>query len=173
MEVISNILWVDSDIEKEENNIYKEELESIWYLKLKYFYNVKEAINYTKKIQFIETKIIVSGQLYIEFIENFIQNLNEINVIPKIIIFETQKELFLENNIQYENLINHPFYNSGGIKTSFNEIKNFLIEPLENKHLNKREDNIQMTFDYIDNKSKLVLPLFYKVLIEMTSSDKL
>ena len=173
MEVISNILWVDSDIEKEENDIYKEELESIWYLKLKYFDNVKETINYIKKIQFMETKIIVSRKLYIEFIENFMQNLNKINIIPKIIIFDTQKELFIENNIQYENLINHPFYNSGGIKKSFNEIKNFLIKPLDNKHLNKNEDNIQMTFEYIDSKDKLLLPLFYKVLIEMTSSDKL
>ena len=29
-----------------------------------------------------------------------------------------------------------------------------------------------MTFEYIDNQDKLVLPLFYKMLIETAPSDK-
>ena len=88
MVLISNVLWIDGNIENEENSIYRKELESICYLKLTCFKNTKEAIDYLKIIEFVETKIIVSGRLYIEFIKMFIENIKEINVIPKIVIYK-------------------------------------------------------------------------------------
>ena len=144
--------------------INKKDLESFGYLKLICFKDTREAIDYLKKIQFIETKIIISGKLYIEFIKLFIENLKNINVIPKIIIFTNKKELFIENNKQYLEYINHSFYNFGGIQTTFNKIKNFL-------EYKREEDDIQMTFEYIDNIDKLALPLFYKTLIESTKCE--
>ena len=172
MVLISNVLWIDGNIENEENSIYRKELESICYLKLTCFKNTKEAIDYLKIIEFVETKIIVSGRLYIEFIKMFIENIKEINVIPKIVIFTKNKDLFLENNKQYINYINHSFYNFGGIKILFEEVKDFLMNKNLCKKLNLNDENIQMTFEYIDNKSKLTLPLFYKTLIE-TSNDRM
>ena len=105
MVVISNVIWINSNIENEEYKKIMKELESIWYLKFKSFKNVKEAISYLKIIEFVETKVIVNEELYIEFIDNFINNLNDIKIIPKIIIFSKQKELFLQNNRQYKNII--------------------------------------------------------------------
>ena len=101
MVVLSNVIWIDSNVYNEENAQYRKELESIWYFKVKCFENIKEAINYLKEIQFVETKIIVSGRLYTEFLSKFIENLKEINVIPKIIIFAKEKELFNKNNKKY------------------------------------------------------------------------
>ena len=49
----------------------------------------------------VETKIIVSSEYYIEFINSFINNINDIKVIPKIAIFTKQKELFINSNKQY------------------------------------------------------------------------
>ena len=173
MVVLSNVIWIDSNVYNEENGQYRKELESIWYFKVKCFENTKEAINYLKEIQFVETKIIVSGILYTEFLSKFIENLKEINVIPKIIIFEKEKELFIKNNKKYEEYINHSFYNFGGIKTTFEEIKNFLInQNYGNKVYKNKEENIQMTFEYIDSQAKLALPLFYKTLIDTQPSDK-
>ena len=97
MEVISNIIWVDSNVDNEENSKYQKELESIWYIKLKCFKNIKDSINYIKQIKFVETKIIISGRLYIEFIDTFIKNINNINVIPKIIIFTKNKDNIINN----------------------------------------------------------------------------
>ena len=164
MVIMSNVIWIDSNIDNAENSKYRKELESFGYLKLICFKDTNEAIDYLKTIQFIETKIIISGKLYIEFIKLFIEYLRNINVIPKIIIFTNKKELFIENNKQYLEYINHSFYNFGGIQTTFNEIKNFL-------EYNREEDNIQMTFEYIDNIDKLALPLFYKTLIESTKCE--
>ena len=132
MVAISNIIWVNSDAKNEEQQKFLKELEPIWYLKIKSFKNIKEAIDYIKIIEFVETKIIVNGELYIEFINHFINNLNELNVIPKIIIFTKQKDLFINYHKQYEKIINNPFYNFDGIKTTFEEIKQFLISQQNN-----------------------------------------
>jgi hypothetical protein len=173
MVALSNVIWIDSNVYNEENAQYRKELESIWYFKVKCFENIKEAINYLKEIQFVETKIVVSGRLYTEFLSKFIENLKEINVIPKIIIFAKEKESFIKNNQKYEEYINHSFYNFGGIKTTFEEIKNFLInQNYGNKVYKNKEENIQMTFEYIDSQAKLTLPLFYKTLIDIEPSDK-
>ena len=174
MVVISNVMWIDKNVDNEENKGYRKYLESIWYLKLKCFKNINEAIEYLKEIQFVETKIIISGRLYIEFINIFIENFKEINVIPKIIIFTNNKKLFIKNNEKYLEFINHSFYNYGGIKTTFEEIKNFLINPnFENKSNKRQEEDIHMIFEYIDSKDKLALPLFYKILIKSSSNDKI
>ena len=86
MTSISNVIWIDEDFENEETKKYRIEIESILYLKVNCFVKVEEAINYLKQIEFVETKIIIGGKFYKEFIDNFIKNLNEINVIPKIAI---------------------------------------------------------------------------------------
>lgn len=150
------------------------ELELIWYLKIKAFRNAKEAIDYLKIIQFVETKVIVSGESYIEFLTHFQNNINDFNVIPKIVIFTKRKEQFINNNMHYENFINNSFYNFGGIKTSFEEIKKFLVNSeTQIKSKNVEEENVQMTFEYIEKIEKLALPLFYKTLIELTPNENL
>ena len=129
-----------------------------------------EALNYIKTLKFVETKIIVNGGLYIEFIKTFMNNIKDIQVIPKIVIFTKNEKLFIENNSQYKDIINHSFYNFGGIKTSFNEIKQFLTNKIKS---NKENDDKLMTFEYIDNKAQLALPILYKSLIETTPNNKI
>ena len=134
-----NVIWIDSNIDNEENNKYLKELKKIWYLKIESFKNIEEALKYIKQLQFVETKIVVSSEIYIQFINSFKENINDINVIPKIIIF-TKDNNFNQSN---QEILNHPFYNYGGIKTTFNEIKNFLISPQNKKQIKKEEnDNI-------------------------------
>ena len=172
MVVISNIIWIDQNVDNEENNGYLKELKNYNYFKIKCFKNIDEAINEIKKIEFEETYIILSGKLYITFIEKFKENLKDMYIIPKIIIFTGNKEKFIEYNKEYSSILNHPFYNLGGIKTSFNEIKQFILNPIINKKILNRDDEGQLTFEYIDCKEKLGLPLLYKSLIEVTPNDK-
>ena len=63
MVIISNIIWLDSNIDNKENTKYRKELELSGYFKLICFKDIKESIDYLKTIQFIETKIIISGKL--------------------------------------------------------------------------------------------------------------
>ena len=172
MVVISNVIWIDFIVDNEENSRYLEELKTYFFFKVKYFKNVDEAINKIKKIKFEETNIIVSGRLYFEFIEKFKENLKDICVIPRIIIFTRNKEKLIENNKEFNYLLNHPFYNLGGIITSFDDVKKFLLKKINKKNL-IRNDEGQLAFEYIDCKEKLGLPLFYKSLIEVTPKDKI
>ena len=170
---IINIIWIDPNVHNEENACYLKELEKIQNTKINLFKNVMEALTLIKNIKFSETNIIISGSLYTEFIEKFEENLIDIFIIPKIIIFTSSKKRFIENNKYYNDKYN-AFYNLGGIQTSFDDIKNFLLKPLS-KPINKKgkiEDN-KLTFEYIDCKEKLVLPLLYQSLIEITSTDNI
>ena len=170
---IPNIIWIDKNIDNKENILYLEELNNIKNTKISPFKNVIDALTLIKKIKFSETNIIISGSLYSEFIEKFEENLSDIFIIPKIIIFTSNKERFLENNKNYNDKY-YSFYSLGGIQTSFDDIKKFLIKPIS-RPINKkyRNEENQLTFEYIDSKEKLVLPLLYRSLIELTSTDNI
>ena len=166
-----NAIWIDANIDNYENREYTKELCKINSLKLKLFKNVNEAITYIKSIKFKETKVIISGRLYSEFVKAFKNNIIYIYTIIKIIVFTSNEQGFLEYNKDYYNNANK-FYNYGGIAISFEQIKEFLN--IDNKKKEKGYSifsekiseivDDQIIFEYIDNKEKLLLPLFFKTL---------
>ncbi len=141
------VLWIDSSLDNDENKGYIKELKQIGSIRLKLFKNIEAAIEQLKYIEFKETKIIISGSLYSEFLKSFKENILEMYIAPKIIIFTKDKENFIKINEDYYKDINK-FYTYGGIAISFNEIKEFLIDK-EIKPIKKQED-LQLTFEYID-----------------------
>ena len=124
-----------------------------------------------KYIEFQETKVIISGKLYSEFVKKFKENIIDMCVAPKIIVFASNKEKFIENNKEYQNNSNL-FYKFGGIATTIDEIKKFLKNEIKPQKMQKEED-IQLTFEFIDCIEKLQLPLFFKCLIDTASNDNM
>ena len=169
-----HIIWVDSNVDGEENTSYIEELKSLGYYRITCFKDINEAIEYIKTIEFEETIIIVSGSLYIHFIEAFKSNINDIFVIPQIIIFGANKEKLFQNNPKNRNFINKTFYNVGGFHNSFNEIKKYIKNSQGKKKVILRRDHeADLIFDYIDCEEKLALPTLYEALIQVTPNDKI
>ena len=166
-----NVIWIDENYENEENTLNIHELGEYNQLKIKCFKEIDRGMEYIKQIQFEETNIIISGELYIQFIKKFIDNLKDIYIIPKIIIF-TKNVDRLKNNNEYKKYSDNSFYCLGGIKTTFQEIKEFIIKPLTDKVLS-REDEGNLTFEYIDCKEQLYYPLLYKSLMDTTNIDNL
>ena len=164
-------IWIDENIDNEENTKYSKKLESMGLLSLKLFKEVDEAINHMKNINFQETKVIICDNLYSEFIKKFKENIIDMCVAPKIIVFTKNKEKFIKNNKEYQNNSNL-FYKFGGIATTFDEIKKFLKNKNQPQKMKKSED-IQLTFEYIDNIEKLILPIFFKSLIDNASIDNM
>ena len=121
---MSKIIWVDRNIYNEENLGYVKELEELGYKKLRLFETVNDAFDYMKSILFDDTKIIVSGGLFSEFINTFKANIKDICFIPKIIIFTKNEKRFLGYNQDYEKTENK-FYTFGGIATIIDEVKDF------------------------------------------------
>ena len=165
----SLVLWIDTNILNQENTAYIKELESNKSLRVHAFKDIDEAITFMKSIKYEETKVIISGRLYPEFVKEFKENINTMRIAPKIIVFTVSKEKFLEYNKFYDNNDNR-FYSYGGIATSFKEIMDFLKDGFIPKISNKSDIN-QFIFEYIDNKEKLMLPLFFKTLIDNTPID--
>jgi len=169
--IMPHTIWIDENIDNEENTKYSKKLESIGLLSLKLFKEIDKAINHMKNINFLETKVIVCDSLYSEFVNKFKENILDMFVAPKIIVFTKNKEKFIENNKEYQNNINS-FYKFGGIATTFDEIKKFLKNKNQPQKM-KKSDDIQLTFEYIDNIEKLALPIFFKSLIDNTSNAKM
>jgi hypothetical protein len=146
------------------------------------FSNIIDAINKIRKIFFEESIIIVNGKLSIQFIKNFKENIKEINTIPKIVIFEKDKNNFLsdnKNNIDFQ----HNLFYYNNIKTNLDEVVDFIrnsknimnTETKKNnniRNMKQRNDAGNFVFEYIDSKEKLLLPMMYKSLIELKENDK-
>lgn len=168
----SNVVWIDENIDSEEYKKFTEELKSFskLFFNVRLLKNVDEAIERMKYILFEETKIIISDNLYPEFIKQFNDNINNMCFAPKIIIFTRNKQKFLKYNHDFEKIENK-FCVFGGIATKFDEIKDFLNKENENiinneiifntpKSQNDLGDasipiidsNEQLTFEYIDSK---------------------
>ena len=174
------LIWIDPNIDNEENSQYIKNIKTIVNNNFKGYKNNDDALKYLKTIKFKETIIMISGRLYIDFINKFKSNLKDIYVIPKFIIFTGNKEKFLNYNKDNEhnmNIINHSFYNFGGIKISFDNVYKFVTKNLsEESHLKNKiekshskfeciKEESQLTFEYINEKQQLIFPLLYKVLI--------
>ena len=176
---ITNVIWIDPDIDNEVFKQYGQELEANKSLKIKLFSNVEEAIDFMKEIKFQETKIIVNGGLYSDFVSSFKENSHRMFFAPKIIIFTNDEENFIKNNKEYQNNENQ-FYKFGKIANNFIKIKKFLknerdnLLELENKPKKEDEEEIEITdliVEYIDTKEKVMLPLFFKTLIDEPEND--
>ena len=99
------IIWIDENIEDEEYKDFKKKLKSE-YIKIDCFQNIENGINCLKKIEFEKIKIIISGKLYINFIKKFKDNIKDIYTVPKIIVLSKDEVKFIEDNKNYESIIN-------------------------------------------------------------------
>ena len=175
-------IWIDQNVDNPENTEYSKELKSIDpLLKVEVFKEINKAIKYMKTIKFDQTKVIISSKLYSEFIQKFKENIRDMCVAPKIIIFTMDKKKFYEKNKDNESN-NDLFYKYEEVTTEFDEIKKFLefekiekIEKIKNQNPpeNDKSYETQFTFQYINSEEDLMLPLLFKSLIEDTSIDNM
>ena len=92
MNANTNVIWINRDLNNEENIKYIDELSTLISLNISTFENLDMAIKYMKSIKFQETKIIINGELYPEFVKKFKENIIDICIAPKIIIFAKNKK---------------------------------------------------------------------------------
>ena len=178
-----NVFWIDENVYNGENTNYYTILNNAIRNKsydkeilFKRFTSISDFFQFIPNIKFIETIIIISGSLYYNFVSNFVQNIKSIFILPKIIIFTRDEKKFLQNPLV--NIIHNKFYGFGGVKTLYKDIEEFVLRQLESGNiLNAIEEDIKSTaskyeniyiFDYVEQKEQLLLPLFYKTLIDST-----
>ena len=159
-----DLLWIDTNINKNQFNEYFSNLEINQIKEVKKFETVEIAIEELKKIHFSPTIVICSLQLFQEFLSSFKEKINEINICPKIILFS---EGSFSSSIEYKRdlLIKEQFYNSEGVLNDFNNLLdiikvfkskfNVLYRQKTKKNI---DDNKEYSIEYINNKNQLILP---------------
>ena len=177
------LIWIDTNIETEENQYYIKLLKSNKYLKLKYYNNVNEAFNFILQEQPKIIYIIVSGRDYPNYFHKLNENIKKIKILPICCIFtsEYMKQKYIHKEVNYEYginedvllSINHPFYNKGSINTHLDSCIKFFLNyqsffPIDNstfinENNNNIKNDIRLTFDLITSRNQLIMPfLFHK-----------
>jgi len=159
------VVWIDGKVHNNENKQYQKEINNTNYVKLSCFPDVKEGIDYLITIRFCKTIIIVSGRKYPEFIKMFKNNINNLKIVPMTIIFTRNAPTFID---KYKNnpelMINHEFYNKGGVVDLFGPVYNFIQKEANlNIKYNKPKpiNDERLIFEYIKEKNQLILPLYF------------
>ena len=187
------VIWVDPIFLKNKTYLKLRELKKNYKnrLILKRYGKIDDAINYLKNVKFIETNIIINAEIYAGFLKAFRENIRYIDVIPKIIIFAKNKDGYLCANIERKKYNKNTFFNLGGIKSSIEEIKNFLFTnsnieshiKFENKLFYSNDDKLskylnywnttiikdEFNFGYMDKFGKY--PLLQKSLLDIIKMD--
>ena len=189
------VIWVDPIFLKNKTYLKLRELKKNYKnrLILKRYGEIDYAINYLKNVKFIETNIIINAEIYAGFLKAFRENIRYIDVIPKIIIFAKNKDGYLCANIERKKYNKNTFFNLGGIKSSIEEIKNFLFTnsnieshiKFENNLFYNNDDKLskylnywnttiikdEFNFGYMDKFGKY--PLLQKSLLDIIKMDDL
>ena len=191
-----NVIWIDSKINNDENTKYQKDLKPL--TKLNCFENIKEGIDFLKTIKFEKVVIIISGRISTSFYEELKNNLNEIIVIPKIIIFTRNSKKFIEeNNKPGKFPIEHPFFNDGGVANNYYKVKEYVLSFKNNKSSsakikmcayfaeinidNENEEKLKkrerlknediFNFEIISDKNQLILPLYFSSYLEIPKEE--
>ena len=172
MSTQTNLIWIEQNINSEISQNIKE-LSDLCFTKAKAVNNILEALTELKKIKFEDSIIIIELDLYIQFIKEFNKIITDIYTIPIIVIFNQLNKKINFNLNQDYNIINNPYYSYGGIKTSFKDIKNFILNSNNKDITSEKIDVGSFVFEYIDSKEKLILPLLFKCLIESSTREKI
>jgi len=169
-----NLIWIDENLDTTENTTYISELKTNKSFKLETFKKIDDSFKYLKTLNFEETKIIISGRLYSKFVQDFKKTLKGSKVLPKILVFTGSKKKFIEYNSDYLNNAKNVFEFSG-IFTSFKEIKEFLKNDSNSytKIVKVSEKSEESALEFLDNKNKAMLPLFYQSLLDKITNEKI
>ena len=136
------------------------------FMNVSLFDSIDDILYRIKLIEFELTYIIVSSTIIRQFINELKKIENEISISPKIIVYNSD---FI---INFDDIINDPFYNYGGVAFNISEIKTIInkkIYPFEpnlyDNFINDYPKDIEFTFQVIKNKSDLIGPTFISELI--------
>ena len=178
----TEIFWIDGSNEKH-NKKYEEAFQKIQIkpnffkeFDIKFFQSVSESISDMKKINFKYCYIIISGKFFQELVNIIKNEINNLKFIPIIFIFTSKgyEKILLEKipdkytDPEMYELINHPFFNLGGIYHKaidiLNFIKNFEISIENLRPYNGFEKPSFVNcyiFERIINPKNLILPSLY------------
>ena len=189
---IEKIFWLDLEANNEENSYYQSEfLSKFENIEIKTFKSIESLKNTLLKINFESVFILISGKFFRDFPLILKDIEKDLLCYPIVILFTSEKVKKVIKNkekdpkIKFDefifDIINHPFYNAGGIFTDFDDLYNYLASFKINitikeseKTMKELDYNKAICFQKIESEKDLILPLLYKELesnIKITNKE--
>ena len=171
------VIWIDANAFGKEISECKAELEKFDQFRVERFIEVEKGINCLKEEEknFKKTIVITSGRLYPEFYNALKNCINNLYVIPKIIIYTSNAKNYREANKNHENPcpLDDPIYNIGGVVDNKNDLKKFIEISINNFSGNYYETikNEEFKFQFISDKNELILPMYLSDNIKVANQD--
>ena len=178
----TKILWLDPKVNNIENSNYQKKLRNINVFTLKVYTDIGKCIEDLINIHFEKTVIIVSGSYSIEFFTQLESKINELLVIPKIIIFTSYKRFVKIKN----HILNLDKYDLFDINLVFDNFPPILDElKIKNENIyqnnynyNYNNENINQksnyfSFEYIEEKKQLVFPLYLTDFLDIPNLNEI
>ena len=175
---IKGVIWIDKSVFNEENQGYKKLMEEKYSLKVDVYNDAKAGIEAIKRAEiYSPIYIITSGSIYPEFYKFFKSAVTYIKNLPVQIIFTSSVESF-QNNHKNDEIGRQigKFYNLGGITDLFSQVEEFILEThkklkeFEAKSIYsqdfQRDFSGLQTFTYLKDNDRLILPSFFKDIID-------
>ena len=133
MSLIKDLVWIDQNIDEEENKSFIKKIKNNFGIKVARYSDVESGIKYISNcISFKLVLIIVSGKYFPSYFKTLQKYINDLTSIPITIIFTFDKKKFKENCPNKE-IIDDEFYNIGGVADSFQDIEKYLNKYLKIK----------------------------------------
>ena len=165
-----HLIWISTKIEEEEYNEYiDKEIKPINKFEIDPFKTIKEGIDKIKKIFFEECIIIIDSNMLNDFNTQFNKIIDDLCLIPKIIIFINGMNIEKVNKYISDNSDKICFINNNLIFTDFESLKKELII---NDAIKYFSNNDKFIFEQIKNKDDLGLLInYHKLLSEPSNED--
>ena len=172
---VNSILWVDENINNEENQFYCSEINREFYISVDQYTDINSLYEKMMNIKFQVIIVIISGTL----LEDFINRLkNEIPLLYSIlitIVFTNHKDVIINLlKEKYSQFLDEGFFNIKNVVSNFDDMKNILFKLEDEQKIKRKLGNLQkpkdytncFNFEYIDKSEKLIFPYLYKKIME-------
>ena len=172
-----NILWLDPNVDNEENKCYQELINEMNKFNLFLFKETNDIISKLETIAFEKTYILLSGSLSEEFFKEFEKIINEIKICPIIIIFTSKNKfnLIKKNILGLEKFelfnIDLVFDNFGKIDDILSSESKYKPNPIPLVNFENYENCF--TFDYVNELRDLIFPLTFTEFIEAPNKNEI
>ena len=169
------ILWLDPNINNSQNIKYKNEFKKIKNVNFNSFTETRECIEKINRIRYEKTFIIISGEILKDFYEEFVKIINEIEILPEILIF-TNDERFIQIKKDLNNL-KCSLFDVNSVFTSFDALEKRI--KMKNSYISriikpiKIEDDEIFSFEYIKESKEQIFPLFLADHVEYPTKDEI
>ena len=179
------LIWIDYNINNQENSIYQGMLKSI--LPFKGVNNLIDGINEIKKIKFKKVILMLSKSMFIDFIPKFQEEKNKICCCLNVIVFTQQtKKAEIEKICNDNEKISSGYlFDKTNIFYNIEQITKFIKKTRE-KHI-KFTDHFEIidnnnkiyfdekidVFEKINNFEELILPIYFHKSIEPITYEEI